>query len=110
VGGGVIGSISAHPVIARQATCHVGWWMGPAARGKGYGTEALRTIFPALHKTGVSRILIGTSPDNTAVRRVLEKLGADEVATSPHRLPNDTTVPSVWYVHTDAGAWHPQSQ
>jgi hypothetical protein len=37
VTGEVIGSIGSQPVIARPPTCHLGWWMGPAARGKGYG-------------------------------------------------------------------------
>lgn len=98
--GEVIGSISSNPMVARPPACEVGWWTRSAERGRGYGTEALRAVFPAIHAAGVAQIVAGTRVDNTAVRQVLEKLGADEGATLPHKLPNGATVPSVWYVHT----------
>lgn len=98
--GDIIGSISSEPVIAGTPACHLGWWMRSAERGRGYGTEALRAVFPAIHEAGVPQILVGTLPGNAAVRRVLEKLGANERATLPHKLPNGATVPSVWYLHT----------
>lgn len=103
--GEIIGSISSEPVIAGTPACHLGWWMRSAERGRGYGTEALRAVFPAIHGAGVPEIIVGTMPGNSAVRRVLEKLGATERATLPHKLPNGATVPSVWYVHTDSRTW-----
>jgi RimJ/RimL family protein N-acetyltransferase len=99
--GEVLGSVDANTALGDQPTCHVGWWMGATARDRGYGTEALQAVFPALHAAGIAFIVVGTLPDNTAVLRVLEKLGARETNRTLHRLPNGRSVPSVWHVHGD---------
>jgi RimJ/RimL family protein N-acetyltransferase len=100
--GEVLGWVEANSSLGRQPICEVGWSMGAAARGRGYGTEALQVVFPALHAAGIASILIGTSPENTAALRVLEKLGVPETGRTLHRLPNGRSVPSVWHVHGDA--------
>jgi RimJ/RimL family protein N-acetyltransferase len=97
--GTVLGDVTVHRCDDEESTCELGWSMGPEHRGKGYGTEALRAVFPALHIAGVGRIIVGTAPDNAAVRRVLDKLGAHQIESRPHLLPNGTTVDSLWFAH-----------
>ena len=97
--GAVLGDVTVHRRHHDPRTCDLGWSMGPGQRGKGYGTEALRAAFPVIHAVGIRRIVVGTAPDNTAVRRVLEKLGAHQIENRPHQLPNGTTIESVRFAH-----------
>jgi RimJ/RimL family protein N-acetyltransferase len=47
-----------------------------ASRGQGFGTEALRLLVGWLFEGArATRVQAATSPENTAMRRVLEKLG-----------------------------------
>lgn len=94
----LVGWISLHDVDWAAGTCELGWSMAPYARGKGYGTEALRAALDSIHRNGMRRVTIGTKEDNEPVRRVLERIGAQQVGTGPHTLPDGSTVPSVWYV------------
>ncbi len=56
--------------------CWIGYILVPGARGRGYGTEAVRLIvdYLFLHKD-IGRIQAETHPANAASRRVLEKAG-----------------------------------
>jgi ribosomal-protein-alanine N-acetyltransferase len=56
--------------------CWVGYLVAPAARGRGYGSEAvlLITDYLFLHKD-IGRIQAETHPANAASQRVLEKAG-----------------------------------
>ncbi|WP_010545912.1 GNAT family N-acetyltransferase [Sphingomonas elodea] len=53
----------------------LGYWLTPAAWGKGYATEAARAALAAAHATGIRRITAGHYVDNPASGRVLRKLG-----------------------------------
>jgi RimJ/RimL family protein N-acetyltransferase len=95
----LLGWISLHDIDEVAGSCELGWSMGPHARGKGYGTEAVRAALDALHRNGYRRITVGTNEDNRPARRVLERVGAHQISARPHTLPNGATVTSVWYVH-----------
>jgi ribosomal-protein-alanine N-acetyltransferase len=54
----------------------VGYHVAPAARGRGYATEAARACLDAgLDELGLDRIVAVAWPENTASRRVMEKAG-----------------------------------
>lgn len=54
----------------------IGWTFDPAVWGKGYATEAARTVLDwAATQPGLRTIISITRPDNIASRRVMEKLG-----------------------------------
>jgi RimJ/RimL family protein N-acetyltransferase len=92
-----VGWISVSGIDRADGSCELGWSMAPHARGKGYGTEAIRAALASLHGNGFRRITIGTNEDNGPARRVLERVGAVQVRTGPHTLPNGESVSSVWY-------------
>jgi RimJ/RimL family protein N-acetyltransferase len=93
----LVGWISLSNVDRAAGSCELGWSMAPHARGQGYGTEAIRAALDSIHRHGVRRVMIGTKEDNRPVRRVLERIGAQQIRTGLHTLPNGATVPSVWY-------------
>ena len=79
----VLGSISLHPAVkgsdvyeAEEIT--IGYWMGRPYWGKGFMTEAVKTLCERCRDTGMFRCrrIIGyTSRDNTGSQRVMEKAG-----------------------------------
>jgi RimJ/RimL family protein N-acetyltransferase len=94
----LVGWISLSNVDRAGGSCELGWTMAPHARGKGYGTEAIRAALDSIHRHVVRRVVIGTKEDNLPVRRVMERIGAQQIRTGLHTLPNGQTVPTVWYV------------
>jgi len=54
----------------------IGYWVAPAARGRGVATGALELVSRwAVHEQGVERLELTTHPDNIASQRVAEKAG-----------------------------------
>lgn len=98
-GGRVRGVVAVSAVDRRAGTAELGWWMGPDARGRGLGTEALAAGIAVLHRQGIIRVLVGTREDNTAVRAALTKVGARLTEHKLYRLPDGSETPSAWYVH-----------
>jgi [ribosomal protein S5]-alanine N-acetyltransferase len=59
-------------------------------RGRGYGTEALRLLVERLFaREGAERVQASTAAENTAMRRVLEKLGFLYEGTLRGFMPSD---------------------
>jgi RimJ/RimL family protein N-acetyltransferase len=57
----------------------LGYWLGLAHQGRGYGTEAVRLLVrEAFAAYPAERIGAGVFFDNAASRRVLDKLGFSE--------------------------------
>lgn len=54
---------------------HVGYDVRPSARGRGYGTAALRLVLPEARRRGLERILVTTDADNIAAIQVIERNG-----------------------------------
>jgi RimJ/RimL family protein N-acetyltransferase len=60
----------------------IGYATYPGAEGRGYATEAAGALIRwALAQPGVTRVCASIPPDNTAARRVAEKLGMAVVGT-----------------------------
>ena len=55
--------------------CEIGITLFPAARGKGYGLEAVRLFTEHLLDAGWPRVQASTAIGNAAMRRVLERCG-----------------------------------
>jgi RimJ/RimL family protein N-acetyltransferase len=54
----------------------IGWRLAPAYQGRGLATEAARACLDfGFNNLGLSEIVAFTVPDNTASRRVMDKLG-----------------------------------
>ena len=54
----------------------IGWWLAPAAWGRGYATEAAAALRDeGLGRVGLDRIVARCHPENRASRRVAEKIG-----------------------------------
>ena len=54
---------------------HIGYDVAPSHRGRGYGHLALRAALAEAARLGIARVLLYTSEDNTASRRVIERAG-----------------------------------
>ena len=62
-----------HPLNERllQYGGHIGYYIRPAERGKGYGTKALQLALEQIRRLGVDRALLTVHPDNLASQRVV---------------------------------------
>jgi predicted acetyltransferase len=58
---------------------HVGYAVVPCKRGRGYATEALRSMLDEARSVGLARLQITTDPDNQASQRVIEINGGRRV-------------------------------
>jgi RimJ/RimL family protein N-acetyltransferase len=59
-----------------EASCELGYWLGVAHWGQGYGTEAVRALIDhAFTDLGHGALQAGARVTNPASRRVLEKCG-----------------------------------
>ena len=68
-----VGQIVASPMD--DGSYKIGFRVIPVARGRGYCTEATKTLVKHLFNSGVERIEAGVNPANIASRRVLDKAG-----------------------------------
>ncbi|WP_138735909.1 GNAT family N-acetyltransferase [Modestobacter excelsi] len=75
-GGVLVGSMSLHEIDLAQAVGEVGYWMVPAARGRGIAVRCTRAVcrwgFAALE---LDRIQLFHAVENTASARVAAKAG-----------------------------------
>jgi RimJ/RimL family protein N-acetyltransferase len=74
--GTTVGDISLNWVSERDRTAEIGFILDPRHQGKGYATEAARTLLAWSFETaGLHRVIGRLEARNTASARVLEKLG-----------------------------------
>lgn len=52
-----------------------GYWIGPAARGRGYVTEAVRAVAAHAFERGLYRLELLAATGNLASQRVAERAG-----------------------------------
>jgi ribosomal-protein-alanine N-acetyltransferase len=72
-------------VLEEGPEVELGYKLGPAARGRGYATEAGRAWLRYGFETrGLERIVAVAWPENTASRRVMEKCGMTLVGPGHH--------------------------
>jgi ribosomal-protein-alanine N-acetyltransferase len=74
-GGDLIGHMVFHPWFAPR-TYEIGWVFGRAHQGRGYATEAARSLLAYAFETlGCHRVIATCQPENPPSWRVMEKLG-----------------------------------
>ena len=83
----LVGGMGLHPAEREWAEgLEIGYWLTPAAWGRGYATEAARAVVEiARHGLGLKRLLGRHMLDNPASGAVLRKLGFSP--TGRGRLP-----------------------
>ena len=65
-----------HTVAWRHRRAEIGYWLVPAARGRGVGRTAVSLLVEwAFETLELERIEITTTPDNGAARALAESLG-----------------------------------
>lgn len=72
---------------ADRSTGFIGYWLLPAARGRGLATSAVRLISTwAARDLGITRLRIVTAPDNPRSQRLAERSGFRrlDAAEEPH--------------------------
>jgi RimJ/RimL family protein N-acetyltransferase len=63
----------------------VGYWLAPAARGRGVMTRAVRLAVDwARAEHGIRVLRLTTHPHNLASQRVAERVGFRRIGTTPH--------------------------
>lgn len=54
---------------------HIGYDVRPAARGRGFGTAALRLVLPEARRRGIARVRLTADADNPASIAIIERNG-----------------------------------
>ena len=71
-----LGHVMLHSVAFRHRRGEVGYWLVPAARGRGVGRAAVGLLVDwAFEALALDRIEITTTPDNAAARALAASLG-----------------------------------
>jgi RimJ/RimL family protein N-acetyltransferase len=72
----IIGDIGTHGPPGREGCVEIGYALAPSAQGQGIGTAAVAALVSRLAAMpGIRRLTAVTGADNTASRRLLERLG-----------------------------------
>lgn len=72
----VLGSASLYAIDLEQRTAAVGYWLLPAARGRGIATAGVRLLARwAFDELAIARLELTCGPDNEASQRVAARCG-----------------------------------
>jgi RimJ/RimL family protein N-acetyltransferase len=72
----VLGGVGLSEVRPDQGCAAIGYWLSPAARGRGAATQAVRLLGRwAFSEPGLARLELTCGPDNEASQRVAERCG-----------------------------------
>jgi RimJ/RimL family protein N-acetyltransferase len=72
----VLGAVSLYEVRRGHGCAAVGYWLAPAARGRGAATQAVRLLARwAFAELGLARLELTCGPDNEASQHVAEQCG-----------------------------------
>ncbi len=84
----VFGGGSLNKVDLDKGLAAVGYWLGPAARGRGVATHMVRLVAGwAFGQLGVARLELTCGPDNAASQRVAERCGFSREGVLRSHLP-----------------------
>jgi RimJ/RimL family protein N-acetyltransferase len=72
---GILGGGSLQQYNVFRDTIEIGYWLFPAARGKGVACKIVRAVAEQLFAGGIARIEALIRPDNVASVRVAERVG-----------------------------------
>lgn len=93
-----LGGLFVHSIDRRHRRCEVGFYLVPAARGRGLASEAVGLAVEELFAEGFERIEMTTTPDNAAVFRLAERLGfAYEGTLRERNLERGRRVDVAWF-------------
>jgi [ribosomal protein S5]-alanine N-acetyltransferase len=74
-----LGHVMLHTLDFKHARAEIGYWLVPAARGRGTGKAAVSLLVDwAFARLALHRLEITTTPDNTAARALAASLGFAE--------------------------------
>lgn len=87
--GAPVGVLLLKPIPASEGEVdaediEIGWHFHPDAWGNGYATEAGVAVLKHAFASGLERVVAVTNPENTASRRVAERLGMTYLGNSTH--------------------------
>jgi ribosomal-protein-alanine N-acetyltransferase len=94
-----LGSMILHSFDWRHRRCEVGFWLVPAARGRGIGSRAVAlAVSWALDELDLLRVEMTTTPDNDAVFALARGLGfAHEGVLRKRNVERGVRVDVVWF-------------
>ncbi|WP_432093258.1 GNAT family N-acetyltransferase [Streptomyces sp. bgisy100] len=73
----VVGAARLRPVADTPATVEAGLWIGRSHRGQGVGGAVLDLLVHRARADGSSALIVHTTPDNTAVHRLVTRIGIE---------------------------------
>lgn len=73
--GELIGTCGVFNVDYDAASCEIGYWLKPSQTGKGYMTEAVKTLEDEFFARGFNRIIIVMDTENTPSEKVAIRRG-----------------------------------
>lgn len=80
----LVGVVGTH--LRGEGAVEIGYWIGGAARGRGFGTEAVSAILGLLRRRFPRRAIVAECrPGNVASWGLLHKLGFRETGSEGHR-------------------------
>lgn len=85
----VIGMIDVIKLDSQYKTAEVGYCYGSKYWGKGYGTEALKSVIEFLHNQGLAVVYAQHFVSNPASGKVMKKAGMEYEATLKSRVINN---------------------
>lgn len=84
----LLGGASLNDLNLRQGTAAIGYWLAPAARGRGVASSAVRLLAGwALGDLGLARLELTCAPDNEASQRVAQRCGFSREGVLRSHLP-----------------------
>jgi RimJ/RimL family protein N-acetyltransferase len=94
-----LGSMMLHSFNANHRRCEVGFWLVPAARGRGIGSRAVAlAVSWALTELDLLRVEMTTTPDNQAVFALARRLGfTQEGVLRKRNVERGVRVDVVWF-------------
>ncbi len=73
---------------------HIGYYIRPTQRNKGYGTLALRLGIQKAHELGIKDVLVTCDVDNVSSSKVIQKNGG--VLEDTYQIPNGALKNRYW--------------
>jgi RimJ/RimL family protein N-acetyltransferase len=94
-----LGSMMLHSFDGTHRRCEVGFWLVPAARGRGVGSRSVAlAVSSALETLDLLRVEMTTTPDNDAVFALARRLGfAQEGVLRKRNVERGVRVDVVWF-------------
>ncbi|WP_222108295.1 GNAT family N-acetyltransferase [Streptomyces sp. SAJ15] len=79
VGERVVGAARLCPMEEPAGAVEAGVWIGRSHRGAGVGGAVLKHLLDRARAEGIDTVCVSTAPENTAVRRLMTRMGVDLV-------------------------------